>query len=95
VKILSLSAKTTYDGSGGDRKFTTAIDGKDMTLKASGLCNVLNGSATIAKSGGRDGKPNLVVSFDEKNIKVGDKWTHEVAQCGSRPTVDIARLLIY
>ena len=90
VKINSINASSEYEASNGDRKFTTAIAGNNLALQAEGLCNKLNGSAAITTD-----KTKKVISFDGQAIKIGDRWTQELATCGKRPTVDLSRLLFY
>jgi len=90
VKINSINATSEYEASNGDRKFTTAIAGSNLALQADGLCNKLNGSAAITTD-----KTKKVISFDGEVIKIGDRWTQELATCGKRPTVDLSRLLVY
>lgn len=90
VKINSINATSTYEASNGDRKFTTAIAGNNLALQADGLCNKLNGSAAITTD-----KSKKVISFDGDVIKIGDRWTSQLATCGKRPTVDLSRLLVY
>ena len=90
IKINSISATSTYDGSNTDRKFTTTIAGNNLALHAEGLCNKLNGVAAITTD-----KTKKAVSFESDIIRIGDKWSNKLADCGKRPTVDLSRLLVY
>lgn len=89
VKILTSTATISYQGNNG-KTFTTAIQGKNLALNVDGLCNTLVGSSTITSD-----KNKIAVSFDDKAVKVGNKWSQELAACGKRPVVDLSRLLIY
>ncbi|MBO9665619.1 MAG: hypothetical protein J7501_02250 [Bdellovibrio sp.] len=89
VKIVSVEGKSVYQGNNG-RDFTTTISGKNLTLKANGLCNELNGSAAMTSE-----KFPKSVTFAGEQITIGDKWKNKLATCGKRPTVDISRLLTY
>lgn len=90
IKINSISATSTYEGSNTDRKFTTSIAGRNLVLRAEGLCNKLTGVAAITTD-----KTKKAVSFEADTIKIGDRWTNGLAACGKRPTVDLSRLLVY
>ncbi|HEX7675697.1 MAG TPA: hypothetical protein VF412_16090 [Bdellovibrio sp.] len=89
VKILSATAQIKYKGGNG-KDFSTNLSGKNLALNLDGLCNTLVGSSTITSD-----RNKIAVSFDDKAVKVGNKWSQELAACGKRPVVDLSRLLVY
>ncbi|MBV2169333.1 MAG: hypothetical protein KUL82_11570 [Bdellovibrio sp.] len=90
VKILSVKADMTYPGPGA-KIYNSGIQGGNLNLKMSGLCNVLDGKVT----GSAGPKNKFDVKFEGEQISIGTNWTNKLAGCGQRPTVDLGRLQVY
>ncbi|WP_413557491.1 hypothetical protein [Bdellovibrio sp. HCB209] len=68
----------------------TKISAAGFTVKVEGRCNELVGSANIDM-----GKNKPTITFSSSSIVIPGKWDQKIAECGHRPTVDIARLLVW
>lgn len=90
VRILETTAQMTYPGSAG-RTFNSKVSGENLTLQAEANCHKMTGQL----SGEAGPKTKFSVAISEDSLSINKSWTKNLATCGTRPTVDYGRLLIY
>lgn len=84
VQVSQLSSTLTV----GENN--TKVSSQGFTVKVEGRCNELIGSAIIDM-----GKNKPTITFSQSSIVIPGKWDQKISECGHRPTVDIARLLVW